>query len=80
MDLLSEYKETNFANIAKELGGNGIRVTDPTKIGDAVDQALHNDKLTVIDVVIDHAAVAPVAFMAGQGSRSGMLSEPEKMK
>lgn len=80
VDLLSEYKETNFANIAKELGGNGIRVTDPTKIGDAVDQALHNDKLTVIDVVIDHAAVAPVAFMAGQGSRSGMLSEPEKMK
>ncbi|HJN92405.1 MAG TPA: thiamine pyrophosphate-dependent enzyme, partial [Dehalococcoidia bacterium] len=80
VDLLSEFKETNFAKITEELGGNGIRVTDPAKIGDAVDQALHNDKLTVIDVVVDHAAVAPVAFMAGQGSRGGILSDPDKMK
>jgi hypothetical protein len=31
-------------------------------------------------VMIDHAAVAPVAFMAGQGSRGGMLKDPQLMK
>lgn len=80
VDLLSEFKETNFANIAKELGGHGIRVEDPGKIGDAVREALDYDGPTVIDVVIDHAAVAPVSFMAGQASRGGMLTAPEKIK
>jgi acetolactate synthase-1/2/3 large subunit len=80
VDMLSEFKEVSFAEIAKQMGAFGIRVTDPAMIGDAVRQALAADLPAVIEVIIDHSAVAPVAFMAGQGSRGGMLKDPEKMK
>lgn len=80
VDLLSEFKEVNFAEIATQMGALGIRVTDPNRIGDAVRQALAADKPAVIEVIIDHSAVAPVAFMAGQGSRGGMLKDPDLMK
>jgi thiamine pyrophosphate-dependent acetolactate synthase large subunit-like protein len=62
------------------MGGFGIRVTDPREIGNAVEAALAANKPAVIEVMIDHAAVAPVAFMAGQGSRGGMLTDPDKIK
>ncbi|MGE3462908.1 MAG: thiamine pyrophosphate-binding protein [Pseudomonadales bacterium] len=80
IDLLSEFKEVNFAELASGMGAFGIRVTDPALIGEAVNQALAANKPAVVEVIIDHAAVAPVAFMAGQGSRGGMLKDPEKMK
>jgi acetolactate synthase-1/2/3 large subunit len=80
VDMLSELRDVNFAEMAVTMGGFGIRVTDPRDIGAAVKKALAAGRPAVVDVVIDHAAVAPVAFMAGQGSRGGMLSAPEKMK
>jgi len=80
VDKLSEFVHVNFAEIAKQMGAFGIRVTDPSKIGDAVREALAANKPAVIEVMIDHAAVAPVAFMAGQGSRGGILKDPELMK
>ncbi len=75
---LSEFGGTNFANIAREMGAWGIRVTDPRDIGNAVRQAIDADRPAVLDVVIDQSAVAPVAFMAGQGSRGSALSAPKK--
>lgn len=69
IDQLSEFKDTNFAAIATDMGAYGIRVTDPHDIGPAVQKALAADGPAVIDVVIDHEAVAPVAVMAGQASR-----------
>lgn len=80
VDMLSEFKHVNFAEMARQMGAFGIRVTDPAQIGDAIRQALAADLPAVVEVIIDHAAVAPVAFMAGQGSRGGMLKDPEKMK
>jgi len=80
VDLLSEFVHVNFAEMATQMGAFGIRVTDPNKIGDAVREALAANRPAVVEVIIDHAAVAPVAFMAGQGSRGGMLKDPEKMK
>ncbi len=80
VDLLSEFKHVNLANVATEMGAFGIRVEDPKDIPDAMEQAFAANKPAVVEVMIDHAAVAPVAFMAGQGSRGGMLTEPEKMK
>jgi acetolactate synthase-1/2/3 large subunit len=62
------------------MGAVGIRVTDPNRIGDAIREALAANKPAVVEVMIDHAAVAPVAFMAGQGSRGGMLKDPHLMK
>ncbi|HEX7036387.1 MAG TPA: thiamine pyrophosphate-binding protein [Pseudomonadales bacterium] len=80
IDLLSEFRQVDFAEIAQRMGAFGVRVTDPNAIGEAVRQALAANKPGVVEVIIDHAAVAPVAFMAGQGSRGGMLKDPGKMK
>lgn len=78
LNKLSEFGGTNFANIAREMGAWGIRVTDPKDIGKAVRQAIDAEMPAVIDVVIDQAAVAPVAFMAGQGSRGNSPTAPGK--
>lgn len=69
LDKLSEFGATNFAGIAREMGAWGVRVTDPRDIGKAIRTAIDSNMPAVIDVVIDQAAVAPVAVMAGQGSR-----------
>lgn len=69
IDKLSKFGKINFADIAREMGAWGIRVTDPKDIGKAVRNAIDSDRPAVLDVAIDPAAVAPVAFMAGQGSR-----------
>ncbi len=80
LDKLSEFGGTNFANIAREMGAWGVRVTDPKDIGKAVRDAIDADMPAVVDVVVDQAAVAPVAFMAGQGSRGGTFTAPGKGK
>ncbi|WP_018233842.1 thiamine pyrophosphate-binding protein [Thioalkalivibrio thiocyanodenitrificans] len=80
LDKLSKFGKTNFANIAREMGTWGIRVTDPRDIGEAVRNAIDADRPAVVDVVIDQAAVAPMAFMAGQGSRATALPVPKNKK
>lgn len=80
LDKLSEFGATNFANIAREMGAWGVRVTDPKDIGKAVGDAIDADMPAVVDVVIDQAAVGPMAFMAGQGSRGGTFTAPGKEK
>lgn len=74
LDKLSEFGETNFANMAREMGAWAARVTDPSDIGRAVREAIDAGRPAVIDVVIDQTAVAPVAIKAGQGSRQDVLS------
>ena len=71
LDKLSEFKATDFSGIARNMGAWGVRVTDPKDIGKALRDAIDADMPAVVDVVIDQTAVAPVAFMAGQGSRGG---------
>ncbi len=80
LDKLSEFKETHFADIARGMGAWGVRVTDPKHIGKALRDAIDADMPAVVDVVIDQAAAAPVAFMAGQGSRRDTLTAPGKEK
>jgi acetolactate synthase I/II/III large subunit len=80
VDKLSEFVHVSFAEIAQNMGAFGIRVTDPNEIGNAIRAAIASNKPAVVEVMIDHAAVAPVAFMAGQGSRGGMLKDPQLMK
>ena len=74
VDKLSEFGETNFAKIAREMGAWGVRVTDPKDIGKAVRDAINADMPAVVEVLIDPAAVAPVAFMAGKGKDGGTSS------
>jgi acetolactate synthase-1/2/3 large subunit len=78
LDKLSEFRGTNFAGIAREMGAWSVRVTDPRDIGQAVRQAIDADRPAVVDVIIDQAAVAPVAFMAGQGSRGAEFTAAGK--
>lgn len=80
LDKLSEFGGTNFADMARAMGAWGTRVTDPRDIGRAVRDALDAGLPAVVDVIIDQAAVAPVAFMAGQGSRGVALSATGKEK
>jgi len=74
LDKLSEFGLTNFAGVAREMGAWSVRVTDPQAIGKAISDAIDSNRPAVIDVVIDQAAVAPVAVMAGQGSRAPAAS------
>jgi acetolactate synthase-1/2/3 large subunit len=74
LDKLSEFGLTNFAGVAREMGAWGVRVTDPRAIGQAIQDAIDSNRPAVIDVLIDQAAVAPVAVMAGQGSRAPAAS------
>lgn len=80
LDKLSEFGGTNFAGLARELGAWGRRVTDPADLGQAVRDALDAGVPAVLDVVIDQAAVAPVAFMAGQASRAGAAGTARALK
>ncbi|WP_169924095.1 thiamine pyrophosphate-binding protein [Sulfurifustis variabilis] len=76
LDTLSEFKETRFADLARAMGARGVRVTDPAHLGRAVREAIDANVPAVIDVVIDQTAAAPVAVMAGQGSRAGASVTP----
>jgi len=49
--IASSFAEMNFADIAKAMGCNGIRVEKPGDLADALKQALDSDKPTVVDVV-----------------------------
>ena len=48
---LWRFSDTNFAEVARSMGANGIRVTDPGDIADAIDQAVASNRPTVVDVV-----------------------------
>ncbi len=47
----SSFAEMNFADIAKSIGVNGIRVEQPSAIAGAVEEALTSGSPTVVDVV-----------------------------
>lgn len=80
LDKLSEFGVTNFAGIAREMGAWGVRVRDPREIGKAVKDAMNANRPAVIEVLVDQAAVAPVAVMAGQGSRGSAQAVPSGNK
>jgi acetolactate synthase-1/2/3 large subunit len=60
------HNEVNFARIAEEMGALGIRVSAPQDIRPAIERALQSGRPTVIDVVTDIEAVAPLAWDADQ--------------
>lgn len=56
------FPDTDFARLARDLGGFGVRVTHPGEIRDALDQALASGKPAVVDVVTDIEGIAPPAW------------------
>lgn len=57
------FSQVNFARIAEAIGAVGIRVEDPSQIGDAIRRGLEADRPVVIDVVTDVEALAPKAWV-----------------
>jgi len=55
------FNKMNFARLAEDMGALGIRVEKPSEIAGALAQALKADRPTVIDVVTDIDALAPLA-------------------
>jgi acetolactate synthase-1/2/3 large subunit len=55
------FSKVNFARIAEDMGALGIRVEKAADIGPAIEQALQANRPTVIDVVTEIDALAPLA-------------------
>lgn len=60
---LWHFSEVDFAKVAESLGATGIRVTKPDELPSAIERALEQSGPTVIDVVTDITAMAPLAFV-----------------
>lgn len=54
------FVPVDHAAIARAVGAHGIRVDSADKLGSAIDEAMKQDKITVIDVVTDPNAFPPV--------------------
>ena len=61
-EALYRFRDVNYAQIAEEMGCHGIRIEHPGEISGAIRQALEGDKPTVIEVVTDLQARAPVPW------------------
>ncbi len=88
-----ELPDVPYARWAEMLGLSGIRVDDPSKIGDAWEQALSADRPTVLEVVCDpevpplppHITVEQArsltkAIMHGDPSRRRIISQAIRQK
>jgi acetolactate synthase I/II/III large subunit len=65
----SDLKEINYANIAREMGAQGIRIEDPKDLAQALQRGIAERSLpTVIDVVVtrDPARMLPAADARAQ--------------
>jgi thiamine pyrophosphate-dependent acetolactate synthase large subunit-like protein len=59
----------DFAQIARELGCQGIRIEDPGAVGSAVQESLASGKPTVVDVLTDPTAAHPRAWTSPANAR-----------
>ena len=62
-DDLWVFEDVNFAEVAKSMGGKGIRVEDPARIRSALEEAVAADGPVVVDVATDIDAMAPTAYL-----------------
>ena len=63
-DELWVFPDTNFAKLAEDMGGFGIRVEDPADLQDAMAQAAASGKPAIVDVVTDVEGIAPRAWVS----------------
>ena len=56
------FPDTDFAKLAEDMGGFGIRVHHPGEIQGALDKAVASGKPAVVDVVSDINGIAPRAW------------------
>jgi acetolactate synthase-1/2/3 large subunit len=56
------FPDTDFAKLAQDMGGFGLRVQHPGDIQGALDKAVASGKPAVVDVVSDIDGIAPRAW------------------
>jgi acetolactate synthase-1/2/3 large subunit len=56
------FAPVDHAAIARNCGCNGVRITDPADLADALKQARQSDKTTLIEVMCDENAFPPITF------------------
>jgi acetolactate synthase-1/2/3 large subunit len=61
-DLSWKFGQVDFAQVAQELGCEGVRVERPGDLGSALQAALASSKPTVLDVLTDTTARHPAAW------------------
>tara|TARA_Y100000590_G_scaffold459578_1_gene617018 strand:- start:5774 stop:7459 length:1686 start_codon:yes stop_codon:yes gene_type:complete len=57
------FNNVNFAEIAKKMGAEGIRVEKPNDFHPALEKAISLNKCVILDVVTDIDALAPLAYV-----------------
>lgn len=58
---LWQFSDVDFAAVAEQIGALGIRVTRPGDLSGALDRAISSGRPTIVDVVTDIEALAPLA-------------------
>ena len=61
-DNIWKFTDVDFAAVAQEMGGVGMKVTRPDELGAAIDEAIKADRPVIIDAKTDPAAMAPLAW------------------
>lgn len=74
MNELYQFEPLDYAAIAESFGCQGIRVTEPGRIAAAIEAALASKQPTVIDVVSDPAALAPIPWMPSSRRDASMMA------
>jgi len=55
----SNIQTPNFAEVARAMGANGIRVSHPEEVGDALTSAIQSGRPTVLEIMVDGTQLAP---------------------
>ncbi len=55
----TNLENPSFAEISKSMGGNGIQVSKPDEIGDALNEAVDSDQVTVLEIMTNQELGEP---------------------
>jgi acetolactate synthase-1/2/3 large subunit len=72
----SDLSETNYANAARALGCNGIRVEDPADLAGALAKSLTLGGPTVLDVVVTRD---PAKMLPGVDNRTVKINKGDRV-
>lgn len=70
------FVEVDHAAVARSVGAQGHRIDDPDAFGPALEQALLSRQVTVLEVISDADAFAPLRIFDGQDARLGIPAVP----
>jgi pyruvate dehydrogenase (quinone) len=70
-----DFKNCNFADVARAIGANGIRLEDPSNVEDALREALaYKDGPVVVDALVDPSALTIPSHVPGHVALGFTLS------